>query len=123
MCSIIFNHNKINRNLISIIGEYLLISNENVKNNYSKLTEFKDSYSDFLKQYYLILMKRRFPQKDYKIDNEGIIIFNIENVYKIIFKDPIYTENYHIKEYIIMSSNCICFINYYESYKSYNLIG
>jgi hypothetical protein len=110
MCSILYvGEIKINKYLISISREYLLISNENVKNNYSKVISLKYSWdNDFLKQCYLLQMKRKFPQKHYWVNNQGCILF--KNIDKTIYINPIYTENKYMDHYITLFKYCVYFI-------------
>lgn len=103
MCSIIVN--KINKDLISIIREYLLPLN--VKEKYSEVISvrvlherFNDNLSELLRKCYLFKMKRRFPQKEYIVDRYNQMIFSIPNLSDIRDNDHIFTENTHINSYI-----------------------
>ena len=96
MCSILLDNYKINRNLILIVREYLLPhENRNL---------FIDNI-EFLEKYYLLQMKKRFPQEEYTIHvsnyyHNKFIKFKIENFEEILRTDPIFTENQHIINYI-----------------------
>ena len=90
MCSILANNYKVNKNLISIVREYLLPHENNNKFLYSiTLNKFvKYIYpNEFLKKYYFLQMKRRFPQKHYYInlslENKRFVNFHIPNVEEV----------------------------------------
>ena len=123
MCSILFNNYKVNKNLISIIREYLLPHLDDNKSLYSTTLKsyMKKIYPTFYlqNQCFLNKMKRRFPQKHYNIiyDNflsYSYIKFSIENLKNIRNKDPIFTDNKKIDLHIISNiyKNEIDFILY-----------
>jgi hypothetical protein len=96
MCSILFDTLKLNRNLISIVREYL-IQHENRFNLIDNV--------EFLEKYYLLQMKKRFPQEEYPIHvsnyyHNSFIKFKIENLEELLRTDPIFTGNQHIFNYI-----------------------
>ena len=62
---------KINKNLILIVSEYLLPIKDEYKKIYSKAISVENYISNELtKHYYLLQMKRKFPQPHYKLSDK-----------------------------------------------------
>jgi|SRR5271156_1755011 len=92
---------KINKNLISIVSEYLLPIKNEYKKIYSKAISVENYISnEFTKQCYLLQMKRRFPQPHYNLSSKYRITFHIPNLYRIRNSDPIFLKNKYIGYYI-----------------------
>lgn len=109
MCSVSATlKTKINKDLTNIVREYLLpiktkiIISSNPYNN------------EFLKQCYLLQMKRTFPQKHYNILKEkcsDIIEFKIPYLNRIRWNNTyIFAENQHIDKYLLTGMTCMYFI-------------
>lgn len=107
MCSILlsvsgnFGRTKINKDLISIIREYLLPIKD--KKKYSEVISL-DYYSYFLRQCYFLQLKRTFPQK-HKIYEE--IRFDISKKDR---KGYLFTENKYLYLYIAYEQNSVFLI-------------
>jgi|SRR5271156_290702 hypothetical protein len=126
MCSILFNNYKVNKNLISIVKEYLLSNLDDNKSLYSTTLKsyMKNIYpNEFLKKYYFLQMKRRFPQKHYHInlslENKRFVNFYIPNVKNVRFSE-FFIKNiwiqYHIQ--IDLLENNVAF--YLDNHKIMN---
>lgn len=116
MCSILSYYRKINENLINIVKNYLLPDKNILEHKLSENIKFyKESVypNEFLKYYYLIKLKQKFPQKHYNIinnDKTKYIIFKIDQLYQIYFTE-------------IFGSKCFASIdNYIDTYFDTNEI-
>lgn len=94
MCSIL----KINKDLISIVRGYL---SPDIKQKYKRMLTYTSplrKINIFSRHYYLYQLKKRFPQKHYKIRG-NIILFEIKNLKNIRCVDPVFND-INIEHYI-----------------------
>lgn len=102
MCSILSSYYKVNVNLISIIKTYLLPNQDELKIERSKhIRRYMNiPYpNEFLRYYYLLQFKRKFPQDNYNVINNNHIIFKIDNLIDVYIYDEIFTNNTYITHY------------------------
>lgn len=105
MCSILLN--KINKDLTSIIREYLLYRKE----KYSNIISIKNPYeSELLLQCYLFQLRRTFPQKNYYTPHNRVLLFSIDLLSIIKNEHYIFTQNEHIHKFISIFGNYLYFI-------------